>query len=673
MNVKIMEMDIISKENISIVGKKPTNSFFRYGIFALLLLVTFTQIGYAQCTGPVGDCDGDTYLDGVDDDDDNDGILDALECPPLSAAEGDFNTITGTVDNYTQEFAPSSFEIAYTNGNAAASNITSFTESSAGASQFYGDGVSISYVYPSQNAVQVMTFSDDSYVEFAITDIDATGENHTVVVYDENGVAYADLTPFVKTSGWGTDINGDPVLHTDLGSNVNVVHAAGSVQLTPIASVVGGEPTFTRANMLFFDFSSALVSRIEVQNNSSNGEPGFLFSKIVNDSLCPDADNDGTPDFQDTDSDGDGCADYREGGAFLADGTDMTVVDANGVPTAAGAGQTIGYSQNITVNYCIDTDLDGVPDDLDLDNDNDGILDTDECPVFSAGDGDFNTIIGSNNAYTQTFAPSNFEITYTNTGGNNILNDTETSSGTSQFYGDGVSISYVYPETGAEQVMTFSAPAFMEFAITDIDASNEKHLVEVYDENGVIYPNPSAFISTSGYGTDASGNPTLFTDLGTNVIVTPVINGVELTPISSIAGGEPTFTRENMLFFDFSSALVSRIEVHNISSAADVGPGFLFSVIKENTDCPDTDNDGVDDYLDEDSDDDGCFDAIEGGGAITAAQMESDGEITGNVDANGVPVLALGGQSIGSSQDDAVLAPACPTDCNANSGIFPLD
>ncbi|MGB6267603.1 MAG: hypothetical protein WBF67_01220, partial [Olleya sp.] len=61
--------------------------------------------------------------------------------------------------------------------------------------------------------------------------------------------------------------------------------------------------------------------------------------------------------------------------------------------------------------------------------------------------------------------------------------------------------------------------------------------------------------------------------------------------------------------------------------------------------CIDTDGDGIDDYLDPDSDNDGCPDAIEGGGSFTAANVNSStGQITGGVDANGVPTLVGSGQ-----------------------------
>lgn len=59
----------------------------------------------------------------------------------------------------------------------------------------------------------------------------------------------------------------------------------------------------------------------------------------------------------------------------------------------------------------------------------------------------------------------------------------------------------------------------------------------------------------------------------------------------------------------------------------------------------DSDGDGIFDHLDNDSDNDGCPDAVEGASNITTAQVDGDGEITGGIDINGVPSLVSGGQS----------------------------
>ena len=64
----------------------------------------------------------------------------------------------------------------------------------------------------------------------------------------------------------------------------------------------------------------------------------------------------------------------------------------------------------------------------------------------------------------------------------------------------------------------------------------------------------------------------------------------------------------------------------------------------------DDDMDGIPNYFDLDSDGDGCPDAIEGDGNITEDMVEG-GVIKGDVDKNGIPVAANGGQGAGSAYD----------------------
>ena len=71
-------------------------------------------------------------------------------------------------------------------------------------------------------------------------------------------------------------------------------------------------------------------------------------------SACFDTDNDGIPDYLDLDSDGDGCPDALEGdGGFtyvdIANDTLTGGVDADGIPiVATSSGQAIGDSQDST-------------------------------------------------------------------------------------------------------------------------------------------------------------------------------------------------------------------------------------------------------------------------------------------------------------------------------------
>ena len=85
------------------------------------------------------------------------------------------------------------------------------------------------------------------------------------------------------------------------------------------------------------------------------------------------------------------------------------------------------------------------------------------------------------------------------------------------------------------------------------------------------------------------------------------------------------------------------------------GGGDELELIFETCSAIDTDNDGIADYLDTDSDDDGCPDAIEGGGQFT--DVDANDALIGGVDpTTGIPTVANGGQTVGDAQDASIIS-----------------
>ncbi|MEH6447598.1 MAG: OmpA family protein, partial [Oleispira sp.] len=116
-----------------------------------------------------------------------------------------------------------------------------------------------------------------------------------------------------------------------------------------------------------------------------------------------DTDGDNTPDYLDTDSDGDGKLDEEERDAVY-DANNRKDTDDDGIPDVVDAddqGPGAGDSDGDTILDdvecgafpCRDTDGDGIPDYTDTDSDNDGVLDADEVgddpknPKDTDGDG----------------------------------------------------------------------------------------------------------------------------------------------------------------------------------------------------------------------------------------------------------------------------------------------
>lgn len=111
-----------------------------------------------------------------------------------------------------------------------------------------------------------------------------------------------------------------------------------------------------------------------------------------------DTDGDGIPDSLDLDSDNDGLLDVAEGGNADADldgdGRIDGDVDADGVPVNSNGAVTDSDGDGIPdsqepngVDISTDTDGDGILDDIDEDDDGDGVSDIDEGTGDSDGDG----------------------------------------------------------------------------------------------------------------------------------------------------------------------------------------------------------------------------------------------------------------------------------------------
>ena len=83
--------------------------------------------------------------------------------------------------------------------------------------------------------------------------------------------------------------------------------------------------------------------------------------------------------------------------------------------------------------------------------------------------------------------------------------------------------------------------------------------------------------------------------------------------------------------------------------------GMVNTVVTIMLPCDD-DMDGIPNFFDADSDGDGCPDAVEGDNKDITEDMVEDGVIKGEVDENGVPKAAKGGQGAGSAYDADVNA-----------------
>ncbi len=299
---------------------------------------------------------------------------------------------------------------------------------------------------------------------------------------------------------------------------------------------------------------------------------------------------------------------------------DLTILAAN-VPTGATSTTfevVAGVSNACTVTLddkpeltLVDTDGDGVGDVTDLDDDNDGILDTVE--LNAVGDGNFDS---SNTTYSD---PQGITMTGENYNWSTYLFRSATNTSYTQVISKTMN--------GLETGDSFTLSVREIGSTTGVNA-NEVSRIKIEVGNLTLYDDTYGnFASTYGNNGDIS-----FTD----------------TSLSSNPIFKLTITKNNNTY-NIDPSITSFEYEYLVSS--------------------DKDNDGLPNSRDLDSDGDGCPDAVEGDGVFTKLLVDSsiDGGNTGSsytgvnygviqnlgndVDSNGVPTVASGGQGVGSALD----------------------
>ncbi len=270
----------------------------------------------------------------------------------------------------------------------------------------------------------------------------------------------------------------------------------------------------------------------------------------------------------------------------------VTVTQANGC-SAVSSPTTVAFTSGT------DSDGDGRPDACDADDDNDGIPDALEC--------------NSSNFYWSN--PPTVSG-YTATG---VING----------------ISYTY--TSSQPVLT--TPTVFNHAIfpASYNVPNIKCIQNINASN-----------NTLTFASPISNPVLVFASIGGGPISVPIEFSNPIDILWSTAVVKNSATRMTgtegyaivRLNGTFSSISFNYLTTENYVN-------FLFGADFQT--CGDTDGDSIPDYLDTDSDGDGCSDAIEGDQNPSASQI-SNGRLTGGVDGNGIPLSVSGGQGLGTSQ-----------------------
>lgn len=635
--------------------------YFVKAAFVLIMIFTSLQ----QLSAQSSDIDGDGITNSLDLDDDNDGILDADECQASNKiSAGIFPTSGTTIPNWTTtgSFVLNARGLQFDADNA----VTTVRQTVSGV--FFGSTINL-------NNLRWLTTNNAA----------ASGRLITEILY--NGTVYATIDTGIGVAGSIPTVTGNNGAVTNISTLPSI--ASTGVYSTP-------------ANIII-SLPSSLPSGGEFQIRFTSGSTNADDLSIESVQLisCSDSDGDGIPNFQDLDSDGDGCSDAVEGaGNFTtsqlttASGTLTTqtpninfgiVVDANGIPVIVGAGgQGIGDSLDV-IKDCKDSDGDGIPDWQDLDDDNDGILDCVENALNTTVD----KIFKANNNATLIASPSTgpvHQYRLTNGGSQNgqvwsygKVDFTKSFTlSTKAFLSNADGIAIVFHNSPAGQLasgtngqglgargiangIALELDTFVNSCAND--ANNGENCDPNYDHGSIR--TTAGWINAGKLAGDGQlGDGTVDDGLWHDVVInwnsvtrnlSYTFDGVAVTNYTFPATGAnaiETILAGNSAYFGFTASTGGAGSNNSVGfDSLCTLPIYL-----------DTDQDGISNHLDLDSDGDGCTDAIEGAGNFTNSQLTTaSGNISSQspnqnfgiaVDGNGIPAtVGTAGQGIGESQD----------------------
>ncbi|MFN3850360.1 MAG: hypothetical protein ACK4NY_13075 [Spirosomataceae bacterium] len=329
-----------------------------------------------------------------------------------------------------------------------------------------------------------------------------------------------------------------------------------------------------------------------------------------------DNDVDGNPNYRDIDSNDDGVKDIREAGLASLDGNNDGMIDSPVDPDADGIPNNNGVD-TIPAGFgglpAPDTDEDTIPDYLDLDDDNDGILDTTEGFV----DTDLDGIINS-----QDLDSDNDGINDVREANGTDTNNDGMADGTPNLT-TGVAASVpsgglTPPNTDGDLVPDYLDLDSDNDALSDLIESGHPGILDVNNDGVVDGPDADQ----DGIRDSADGNDALFGDASDPTPRnTDGLEGPDYRDTDSnndgifdiVAAGEPLLDANNDGKVDNPSDLDTDGIANN--NGLDTLPNAWGGLPAR-----DSDGDGVYDINDLDDDNDGVTDTVEG-----AADKDGDG------------------------------------------------
>lgn len=524
------------------------------------------------------DSDGDGINDNIDIDDDNDGIPDAVEYGAfIHSGDNDGDGVPNYLDV--------NFDSVDADGNPVTGDGTNtdYTDNNGDGTpdvyDFDGDGVPNHLDLDSDN--DGILDNVEAQGSSVVLPTGSVGTNGLYDIYEDTNDSGTSNLPLTDTdTGIGFDDNPD---YLDIDSDQDGIPDNIEAQTTLGYTAPSGGVGINGVYSSYENVDTYSPTALTPVNTDNSDNPDYRDT---------DSDNDGTSDLDESglgnvistsDGDGDGLNNNHDN----TDTNNVSSFDAtNGITTPSSAftdtdidvntGGDVDYRDDVTG---LDTDGDKIPDSIDIDDDDDGILDINECSNIAFPAGGANAITVDQNIARES------EILDGLTGGQNgaRMNNTNDVLVLQLRVGDAIipagtliTITTTASSTGAKRLI---------FQQSDASGNNTSNDWNV-SYNSAANPTPDQSFTGSG-NTVFTVNYTLATD-ATHI---------------RIGMTERNGSRINLDYLEYAA--------FNVCT-----PG-------------DTDGDGIVDSLDIDSDNDGILDNIESqstSGHVAKLGIDADGD-----------------------------------------------